>query len=215
MAAVQVLEKSGCSVHYPLDQTCCGMPAFFDGFREQCKEAGEQMIKTFLNDRYTVSLGSVCCSVMKYHYNDLFHNSSLHNEYKHFQKNLFEFSTFLEEVLGISKINRALYSKAVFAGGCTGVSGCLSHDPSIRLLHSIEGLELLTLKKHQCCGWGGTLARNDEKKSVEQALAFLKEVQDTGAELIISNEMGCLMHLAMVMNARGITLQLRYVAELF
>ncbi len=213
MNMVEVLKRYGCAVNYPADQTCCGMPALFDGFSEQCKEAGEYMIKLFQNDRPIVSCGTVCASVMKCHYHDLFHNSAMHNEYKHVQQNLFEFSNFLTEKLNVTEAGKTLNAKAVFIGGCSGVNGCVSHQPSLRLLKSIKGLQLISLPEGNCCGWGGTMARNDEKKSVEMALALLHQIKSTGVELIISNEPGCLMHLMMVMNKQNMEIKTMHIAD--
>lgn len=210
---VEVLKRYGCAVHFPADQTCCGMPALFDGFSGQCKEAGEYMIKLFQNDRPVVSCGTVCASVMKCHYHDLFHNSAMHNEYKHLQQNLFEFSSFLTERLNVSDTGKVMSAKAVFVGGCAGVNDCISHQPAIRLLRTVKGLELISIPSNSCCGWGGTMARNDEKKSVEMAVALLHQVKNTGADLIISNEPGCLMHLMMVMKKQGMDIKTMHIAD--
>jgi L-lactate dehydrogenase complex protein LldE len=213
MNMAEVLKRYGCAVNVPAGQTCCGMPALFDGFSEPCKEAGEYMIPLFQNDRPIVSCGTVCASVMKCHYHDLFHNSALHNEYKHVQQNLFEFSTFLVEKLHVEETGKTWNARAVFIGGCAGVNGCISHQPAIRLLNSIKNLELISIPGNSCCGWGGTMARNDEKKAVEMALALLHQIQSTGAELIISNEPGCLMHLMMVMKKHSLGIKTLHMAD--
>ncbi len=210
---VEVLKRYGCAVNYPSDQTCCGMPALFDGFTEQCKEAGEYMIKQFQNDRPIVSCGTVCTSVMKCHYHDLFHNSAMHNEYKHVQQNLFEFSSFLTEKLNVKEAGKTLKLNAVFVGGCAGVNGCINHSSDIHLISTIHGIQLISLPDGACCGWGGTMARNDEKKSVEMASALLHQIKSTGADLIVSNEPGCLMHLMMVMKKQGMEIKTMHIAD--
>jgi Fe-S oxidoreductase len=121
----------------------------------------------------------------------------------------------MTRVLNVSKINTTFKGRAVFIGGCAGTHGCISHDPSLLLLQSVKGLELISLLDTNCCGWGGTLARNDEKKSVEMAFDLIHQIQSAGAGLIISNEPGCLMHLMMVMKKKGIHIETRYIAEFF
>lgn len=209
----EILRRYGCAVNYPSDQTCCGMPALFDGFSDQCKEAGEYMIKLFQNDRPVVSCGTVCSSVMKCHYHELFHNSAMHNEYKHLQQNLFEFSAFLTGFLKVKQINKTLNARAVFIGGCAGVNGCISHQPALQLLSAVHGLEFISIPDGACCGWGGTMTRNDEKKSVEAASALLQQIIRAGAELIISNEPGCLMHLMMVMKKQNMEIKTMHIAD--
>jgi L-lactate dehydrogenase complex protein LldE len=214
ISMVKVLQRYGCVVNYPIGQTCCGMPALYDGFTDECKAAGEYMIRLFQNDRPIVSCGTVCASVLKCHYQDLFHNSSLHNEYRHMQQHIFEFCTFLTDVLGIRDAEKRLRARAVFIGGCAGVNHCISHQPALTLLSRIEMLQLLSLPSAGCCGWGGTLAQNDEKKSMEMATCLINEVIHAGADLIITNEAGCLMHLQRVMQQQGINLEIIHIASL-
>jgi len=37
MATVEVLERRGCKVVFPEDQTCCGQPAFNSGYRAEAR----------------------------------------------------------------------------------------------------------------------------------------------------------------------------------
>ena len=46
---VSVLEKAGCGVNYDVDQTCCGLPAFQDGYTDYSKEVGERDVFFFIN----------------------------------------------------------------------------------------------------------------------------------------------------------------------
>ncbi len=213
ISMVKVLQRYGCEVNYPVGQTCCGMPALYDGFTAACKTAGEYMIRLFQNNRPIVSCGTVCASVMKCHYQDLFHNSALHNEYRQMQQHIFEFCTFLTDVLGVKDPGKQLRGCAVFIGGCAGVHGCISHQPALTLLAGMPQLKLLSLPSLSCCGWGGTMAQNDEKKAVEHASRLIGEVIQAGADRIITNEAGCLMHLKMVMEQQGINLEIMHMAS--
>ncbi len=44
MNMVKVLERVGCGVNYNAEQTCCGMPAFHAGYRDQCKEVATKLV---------------------------------------------------------------------------------------------------------------------------------------------------------------------------
>jgi len=86
MNMVKVLEHVGCGVNYNAEQTCCGMPAFHAGYRDQCKEVATKLVHEFQNSRYVVSPGASCVSMVRNYYPEIFHNSALHNEYKQVQK---------------------------------------------------------------------------------------------------------------------------------
>jgi len=86
---VKVLEKSGCTVHYNTDQTCCGQPAFNAGFRDDAKEVCIKFIRDFKGADYIVAPSASCVGFVRNYYPGLFDNSSYHNEVKDLQKRTF------------------------------------------------------------------------------------------------------------------------------
>ena len=86
MHMVRILERLGHRVTCPEAVACCGQPAFNAGFREHAKEVGEKFIKDFLNDRPIVCPSASCVGMVCNYYPEMFHNTSLHNEYKQVQK---------------------------------------------------------------------------------------------------------------------------------
>src|SRR5699024_11640359 len=52
---VEILERFGCTVHFPDNQTCCGQPAFNSGYHKEAKKAIKQTIQAFSNASYVVS----------------------------------------------------------------------------------------------------------------------------------------------------------------
>ena len=53
---VKILEKVGCSVHYNVEQTCCGQPAYHSGHWDDCKEVGEKLIKEFIQPKLLLNI---------------------------------------------------------------------------------------------------------------------------------------------------------------
>jgi L-lactate dehydrogenase complex protein LldE len=82
---VKILEKLNIGVNYNQEQTCCGQPAFNGGYWEQCREVGEKFIRDFPNDRPIVAPSASCVGMTQNYYGELFHNSSLHNQFKTIQ----------------------------------------------------------------------------------------------------------------------------------
>ncbi len=205
MNMVKVLESTGCAVNYNVDQTCCGLPAFYDGYRDACKEAGTKMIKEFQHDRYIVSCGTACTDMIRNLYSDLFHNSVLHNEYKALRGQFYEFTEFLVEVMRVEKLNAKFEAAAVFQGACPAPAGT-GNSAALRLLHHVEGLTLLDFPDAvNCCGWGGTFATRNEKLAVTMAERKADEIRKTGATHLVSNEWGCLMHLQNTLHRKAET----------
>jgi L-lactate dehydrogenase complex protein LldE len=49
---LKVLQRVGCGVNYNIEQTCCGQPAYEDGYRDHCKEVGDKLIREFPTGRF-------------------------------------------------------------------------------------------------------------------------------------------------------------------
>jgi L-lactate dehydrogenase complex protein LldE len=193
---IKVLERVGCGVNYNHEQTCCGQPAFNAGYFDSCKEVGEKFIKEFQNDRYIVSPSASCSGFVRNYYGELFHNSALHNQNRQVQKNLFEFSDFLVNILKITDLGAKLDGVATFHDSCSGLREYGIHREPRVLLSKVRGLELKEMENTDvCCGFGGMFSTKFENVAVGMAEQKIKMAEDIGAEIIISTDLSCLVHL--------------------
>lgn len=193
---VKVLERVGCAVNYNTEQTCCGQPAFNAGYWDECKEVGEKFIKEFQNDRYIVSPSASCVGFVKNYYPEMFHNSALHNQYKQIQKNIYEFSDFLVNVLKITDLGATLTGVATYHDSCAALREYgIKREPRV-LLEKVRGLELREMKDTDvCCGFGGTFAVKFEPIAVGMAEQKVLNAEEVEAQYLISTDLSCLMHM--------------------
>lgn len=211
---IKILERLGCGVNYNIEQTCCGQPAFEDGYWDQCKEVGEKLIKEFQNERYIVCPGATCTATIKCRYPNLFHNSSLHNEYKQVQKHMFELSDFLANVLNVSDIGASYNAKAFFMDACQAVHELGIKEAPRALLSKVRGLELMEIQGIiSCCGASNGIDRHDEKLAVQMAEELLRVVINSGAEVIISTDIQCIMHLDGVIKKQQLPIKVAHIAD--
>jgi L-lactate dehydrogenase complex protein LldE len=211
---VKVLETAGCGVNYDVNQTCCGLPAFQDGYNDYCKEVGEKLIKEFQNDRYIVSPGGSCVSMIKNYYPDMFHNSVMHNEFKHVQKKIYELSDFLVNILKVTNLNSTFKGKACYIDNCSAMRELNIYEAPRKLLSQVKGLNLVELEDSEtCCGFGGTFANKYEDISVKLAERKTEHILKSGAEYVISTDMSCLMHLEGYFKKQSIPLKIVHLAD--
>lgn len=211
---VKVLDKVGCSVNYNIEQTCCGQPAFHSGNWDDCKEIGEKFIKEFLNERYIVTPSAVCAGFVKKQYSEMFHNTVLHNEYKQVQRNMYEFSDFLVNILKISNLGATLNGKAVYMPTCMSQRNYELKNEPLLLLEKVRGLNLLELPEADtCCGFGGAFTLKYENVSSALAQAKIEHILSTGAEFVISSDYSCLMHLNSYIKKQELPLKVMHVAD--
>lgn len=211
---IKVLERAGCTVNYNPNQTCCGQPAFNGGYWDQCKEVGEKFIKDFPNDRYIVSPSASCVGMIKNYYPELFHNTVLHNEYKIIQKNIFELSDFLVNVLNVTDIGAKLNGSATYHDSCSGLREIgLKKEPRL-LLSKVKGLELREMADNEtCCGFGGTFSVKYESIAVGMAEQKIMNAEATNADYIISTDLSCLMHMEGYLQKHGKKMKVMHLAD--
>lgn len=193
---VRILEKLGHEVHYNTNQTCCGQIAFNGGFWEEAKSIGEKFIKDFPNDRPVVGPTASCTGYVKKYFQELFHNTSLHNEYKQLQNNIFEFTDFLVNHLQVTDVGASFMHSVTYHDSCAALREYGLKDEPRALLAHVKGLRLLEMEEREvCCGFGGTFSIKNEPISTAMADQKIENALATGAEYIVSTDASCLMHL--------------------
>ena len=214
MNMIKVLERVGCGVNYNHEQTCCGQPAFNAGYWDHCKEVGEKFIKEFQSDRYIVTPSTSCPGFVRNYYGEMFTNSALHNQSRQVQKNIFEFSDFLVNVLKITDLGARLNGVATFDDACSGLREYGIHREPRVLLSKVRGLELREMENTEtCCGFGGMFSVKYENVAVSMAEQKLKAAEAVGAEYIISTDLSCLLHLDGFIKKQGKNIKVMHLID--
>jgi len=192
---VKVLEKAGVKVHYSTEQTCCGQFAFNSGYWDEAKKLGLKLIKEFNNNRPIVGPSASCIGYIKNYFDELFHNSAYHNEYKQLQRNIYEVTDFLVNVVRVTEFGSVFEHKITYHDSCAALREYGLNDEPRTLLKNVKGLELIEMEaRDTCCGFGGTFSVKFEPISSAMAEQKVHHALDTGAEYIVSTDSSCLMH---------------------
>jgi len=211
---IKVLEKAGCEVSYNPNQTCCGQPAFNAGFWDDAREVCSKFLKDFDSNQIIVAPSASCVGFVKNYYTKLFDNSSLHNEVKAIGKNIFEFSDFLVNKLGVTNFDAELNGKATYHDSCAGLRECKIKNEPRQLLQHVKGLEIVEMEDVEtCCGFGGTFAVKFEPISIGMAEQKVEHALATGAQYLISTDLSCLMHLQGYIDNKNYSLKTMHIAD--
>jgi L-lactate dehydrogenase complex protein LldE len=214
MNMVKVLRKAGVEVDYPEAQTCCGQPAYNAGYKSQSKEVCAKFIKDFSGKNPIVVPSASCAGFIKNYYPKIFENSSLHNEVRQLQKRVFEFSDFMVNILKVEDVGAILNTKAVYHDSCAALRECGIKEEPRKLLSKVRELELVEMENNEtCCGFGGTFAVKYEPISAAMADQKTGHAQDTGAKIIVSTDISCLMHLEGYIKHREIEMKTMHIAD--
>lgn len=211
---VKVLEKVGCTVSYNPNQTCCGQPAFNAGFLDDARAVCTKFLKDFSSDSIIVAPSASCVGFVRNYYTKLFSDSSFRKQVVAIQKNIFEFSEFLVNKLGITDVGASLEGKATYHDSCAGLRECRIKNEPRQLLMHVKGLELKEMEDVEtCCGFGGTFAVKYEAISVAMGEQKVEHALATEANYLISTDLSCLMHLQGYINHKGYNLKTLHLAD--
>ncbi len=205
---IRILEKCGCTVHYNPEQTCCGQPAFNAGYWDECVPVAAKFAGDFDSGDYIVAPGGSCTGFVRNYFDKLL------NGPQPVQKQLYEFTEFLTQVLGIKDVGAELQGRAVYHDACGALRECGIKEAPRELLRHVKGLELTETDDCEvCCGFGGTFAVKFEAISAAMAEQKVANAVATGADYIISTDLSCLMQLEGYIKQHSHALKTMHIAD--
>ena len=211
---IKVLEKAGCEVIYNTEQTCCGQPAFNAGYWGESREVCKKMMSDFFDAEIVVVPSASCAGFIKNYYSKLFDNASNNKESLSFQSKVFELSDFLVNVLKVDDLGAKLNKKATYHDSCAALRECKIKSEPRKLLNNVAGLELIEIADNEtCCGFGGTFAVKFEDISVAMGEQKAANAINTGAEILISTDLSCLMHINGILQMKETNLVSMHLAD--
>lgn len=221
VAVLEVLERLGLNVTYPLEQTCCGQPMANAGFSHLTDKNDELFIRNFSNFDYIVSPSGSCVL----HIKDHLHSKHHEDEAKNIRTKIMEFSEFLTDVVQLDKIDSEFNYRVALHQGCHGQRGLhlaqmseLVAPPfskTMSLLKKVRGLELVELTRpDECCGFGGTFCVSEEAVSVKMGKDRVSDYLQHDAEVITGSDMSCLMHLEGILRRQKSSVRVMHIAEI-
>lgn len=213
-AAARLLEEAGCEVHVP-SQTCCGQPAWNSGDRLTTRAIAEQVIEAFSDFAYVVAPSGSCAGMLRKHYPALFADDPNWRPRAHaLAEKTFELTSFLVDVMFVSRVDAKLTAKATYHDSCSGLRELKVQAQPRKLLRTVEGLELVEMAENDvCCGFGGTFAVKYSDISNSIVSKKTENIAAAEPELLLAGDLGCLMNMAGKLSREGRTIQVRHVAE--
>lgn len=221
IATLELLEKLGCEVNYPLTQTCCGQPMANSGYESLTGGCNEHFTSTFSGYDYIVCPSGSCVLHVKEH----LHSNKNEAAAKGIRQNMYELVEFLTDVLKVEHLPARFPHKVGLHQSCHGQRGLHLSSMTERilpafskpeqLLQMVEGLTLIELdRKDECCGFGGTFCVAEEAVSAKMGKDRVRDHVQHGADVITGADMSCLMHLEGILKRQKSTVQVKHIAEI-
>ncbi len=215
VSAVRVLRKHGVAVDFPEDQTCCGQPLYNSGFTQLARQLARRTLNSFSLSEYVVVPSGSCAAMLKVFYRELFAGDPEFEERAaRLADKVYEFSEFLVKVLKVEDVGCRFPARATYHSSCHLLRELEVRSEPLQLLEQVEGLEVVPLSQAQtCCGFGGTFSVKYPHISQGMMEDKISNVLSTGADLLVSCDMSCLMHIGGGLSRQGHGVEVRHIAE--
>ena len=214
-ATVKLLEDAGCDVVVPMNQTCCGQPAFNSGDRADTRAIAQSVIATYEDFDYIVAPSGSCAGMLKKHYPTLFGDDPIWKKRAEgFAIKVHELTSFLTDVMSVEAVTATHDGSVTYHDSCAGLRELGVHGQPRSLLASVEGLELKEMKDADvCCGFGGTFCVKYSDISNAIVEKKTRNITETEADLLLAGDLGCLMNMAGKLRRQRARTEVRHVAE--
>jgi len=215
-ASIKLLQQAGCDVTVPLQQTCCGQPAYNSGDYEATAPLARQVIAMLEPHDYVVVPSGSCAGMICHHYPRLLEGDWADRALQLAAKT-FELTVFLREIARIqpSGITAPGLPRVTYHDGCAGLRELGIREQPRQLLRELCGIEISELRQGEvCCGFGGTFCAKMPDISGKMVGDKIKDVLATGAGMVTGGDLGCLFNIAGCARRQGHDIEVRHIAEL-
>jgi L-lactate dehydrogenase complex protein LldE len=201
-AVVELLERLGCEVDFPLEQTCCGQMHVNSGYGRDAEGLMGRFARVFGAYEAVVSPSASCVAHVREHIPSV-------------SDRVFELTEFLIDRLGVVDVGASFPHRVTLHPTCHSLRLLHIGDRPKRLLRAVRGIDLVELgDERECCGFGGTFAVKNADTSMAMLSDKVRHVLDTRAEVCTSADTSCLMHIGGALSRQRTGVRVMHLAEI-
>jgi len=221
IATLELLERLGVKVDYPLDQTCCGQPMANSGCEKDAAGAEALFVKNFAGYDYVVTPSGSCTHHVRGNLTAIPQTARVLKV----RRSVYELVEFLHDVLAVREFPWAEFRHAVgLHNGCASLRALRTASASeireppfskpMALLSKVKGIRFVAPQRpDECCGFGGTFSVFEEPVSAKMGYDKVSDHAGAGAEYIVSGDMSCLMHQKGCAERMGLPVRFIHIAQ--
>ncbi|MEI6206006.1 MAG: L-lactate dehydrogenase (quinone) large subunit LdhH [Desulfuromonadales bacterium] len=221
-ALVKILNKAGIEVLFPLDQTCCGAPARYNGAYEVAAGNAVDNIRALLSEdvQYVISACPTCTVALDHEFISTFESLGLTEwiaKARELAGKTVDFSTLVKKLVDKGRLSLKdgnILGKITYHDSCH-LKRTLKVSEQPRELLQKAGYELTEMFECDiCCGMGGSYSLKLPEISAPILQRKLKNIKETGAPVVAMDCPGCVMQIRGGMDQDGANVNVRHTVEL-
>lgn len=220
-ATLTLLQRLGCHVSLAFDAPCCGQPMFNAGVLTAARAAADNWVRASAPFDAIVMPSGSCTQHVRHHLPPFVGGETA----LHAARVTFELCEFIAGPLGRPVLAGRFPHRVAMHLGCHAQRGLrlggsselhqpLS-GPMHKMLTGLDGLTLVPLDRpDECCGFGGSFAVGEADISVVMGRDKIADATAHTAEVLVSSDPSCLLHLEGIAQHGGGKLRTMHIAEL-
>ena len=215
-AFLSLFKQLGIQVDCPVDQTCCGQPAFNSGYWKSARIAAKKFILTFQDAEWIVCPSGSCVSMVKHHYPDLFKDDPAWAQRAHqIGERTFELSQFLVDILGVADLGAVFRGMVTYHDSCHLLRTLGIQEQPRKLIQHVKETEFIEMRDpDRCCGFGGTFAVKYPQISTAMVDVKVQNIIESGADVVTGCDISCLMNIQGRLSRLGSSVKVMHLAQL-
>jgi len=215
-AMVDVLSRLDVGVEFPVDQTCCGQPAFNAGLWPDARKMAEHTIQVFeASQNEIVAPSGSCVGMIRHGYLELFADDPKWlPRAEALAARTYEFTEYLVDVLGVTNVGARWDGLLSYHPSCHLLRGLGVDRQPRALLANVQGATLVELPHaEECCGFGGVFSVEHPEISAEMLQRKISNLEASEAPTLVLADTGCRMHIAGGLNKENKVQRVVHIAE--
>ena len=223
IATLELLERFGVEVDYPLNQTCCGQPMANSGCHDDAAATEALFVKNFAGYDYIVGPSGSCVHHVRENLTAIPQTAETAKvQAQHLRAGRVPARRAQGPRVSLGRISahgRACTTAARRCARCGPPRCRRSTEPffskPLDLLTKVKGIRFVTPERpDECCGFGGTFSVFEEPVSAKMGYDKVNDHQKAGAEYIVSADMSCIMHQKGCAERLGLPIKFIHIAQI-
>jgi Fe-S oxidoreductase len=218
-AAMRGFARHRINVVFPMEQSCCGLPAVSMGETAAARDVALQNLDAMaVNSRdydgvdYIVTLCASCASHLTHGVPKLVKDYAPEKAAA-FAKKVVPFSVFMNDIVRIDPVPGP-GRKTAFHSPCHLCRGLDVHQSPCDLIEKSGNQYIPTEEEATCCGFGGSFSTTFPAVSREILTRKLDDVAASNADLLVTECPGCVLQLKGGAAQQGRDISVCHIAEL-
>jgi L-lactate dehydrogenase complex protein LldE len=217
-STVRLLERLGCTVDFPEEQTCCGQMHSNSGYQLEAVPLARRFVRVFSGAEAIVCPSASCAGMVREQYPRLAAlagDEQLARGAQDIIPRVHELTEYVVDVLGVEDVGASFPHRVTYHPTCHSLRALHVGDRPQRLLRAVHGIDLVELPEaKECCGFGGTFAVKNADTSIAMLSDKLRHVLDTRAEVCTAADASCLMHIGGALRRQRAGTRTMHLAEI-